>query len=41
MARATELPGVCGIDVDRGDRLVRVERKGTEAEQWPRAQPVG
>lgn len=33
-ARAAELLGVCGVDLDWGDQLVRVIRKGTEAEQW-------
>jgi len=34
-ARATELLGVRLVDVDWGDQLVRVRRKGTDAEQWP------
>ncbi|MFL6120229.1 tyrosine-type recombinase/integrase [Actinophytocola sp.] len=33
-ARASELLGVRGVDLDWGDQLVRVTRKGTEAEQW-------
>ena len=33
-ARADELLGICGADVDWGDQLVRVVRKGTHAEQW-------
>jgi integrase len=38
-ARATELLGVRGVDVDWGDQLVRVIRKGTRAEQWLPASP--
>ena len=33
-ARAAELLGVRGVDLDWGDQLVRVVRKGTGAEQW-------
>ncbi|WP_225448467.1 site-specific integrase [Streptacidiphilus sp. P02-A3a] len=33
-ARASELLGVRGVDLDWGDQLVRVVRKGTLAEQW-------
>lgn len=33
-ARASELLGVRGVDLDWGDQLVRVIRKGTGAEQW-------
>lgn len=33
-ARAAELLGIRGVDVDWGDQLVRVIRKGTGAEQW-------
>lgn len=33
-ARASELLGVRGVDLDWGDQLVRVIRKGTEDEQW-------
>lgn len=33
-ARAAELLGICLADVDWGDQLVRVRRKGTDAEQW-------
>jgi len=33
-ARAGELLGVRGCDVDWGDQLIRVRRKGTGAEQW-------
>ncbi|MFL6124267.1 tyrosine-type recombinase/integrase [Actinophytocola sp.] len=33
-ARATELLGITGPDLDWGDQLVRVHRKGTSAEQW-------
>lgn len=38
-ARASELLGVRGVDLDWGDQLVRVVRKGTEAEQWLPASP--
>ena len=33
-ARAGEILGVRGADVDWGDQLIRVFRKGTRAEQW-------
>lgn len=33
-ARAAELLGMRGADIDWGDQLVRVVRKGTRAEQW-------
>lgn len=33
-ARASELLGVRGVDLDWGEQLVRVTRKGTRAEQW-------
>ena len=33
-ARAAELLGVRGVDLDWGDQLVRVRRKGSDAEQW-------
>lgn len=33
-ARASEILGVRGVDLDWGDQLVRVCRKGTHAEQW-------
>ncbi|MGH3814418.1 MAG: tyrosine-type recombinase/integrase [Pseudonocardiaceae bacterium] len=33
-ARAAEILGVRGGDLDWGDQLVRVRRKGTQAEQW-------
>jgi integrase/recombinase XerD len=33
-ARSAELLGVRGVDLDWGDQLVRVIRKGTGAEQW-------
>jgi integrase len=38
-ARASELLGVRGGDLDWGDQLVRVRRKGTQAEQWLPASP--
>jgi len=38
-ARAAELLGVAGVDLDWGDQLVRVRRKGTQAEQWLPASP--
>jgi integrase/recombinase XerD len=37
--RASELLGVRGVDLDWGDQLVRVVRKGTKAEQWLSASP--
>lgn len=33
-ARAAEVLGVRGLDLDWGEQLVRVVRKGTRAEQW-------
>lgn len=33
-ARAGELLGMRGVDVDWGEQLIRVVRKGTRAEQW-------
>jgi integrase len=33
-ARAAEILGIRGCDLDWGDQLVRVRRKGTQAEQW-------
>jgi len=33
-ARASEILGICGADLDWGDQLVRVIRKGTGAPQW-------
>lgn len=33
-ARASELLGLCGADLDWGEQLVRVTRKGTGAQQW-------
>jgi integrase/recombinase XerD len=38
-ARAAELLGICGADIDWGDQLVRVRRKGTGAQQWLPASP--
>ncbi|QDY12002.1 site-specific integrase [Micromonospora sp. HM134] len=38
-ARASELLGVRGGDVDWGEHLIRVRRKGTGAEQWLPASP--
>ncbi|WP_083737274.1 tyrosine-type recombinase/integrase [Amycolatopsis keratiniphila] len=38
-ARAAELLGVCGADLNWGEQLVRVVRKGTGAEQWLPASP--
>ncbi|WP_131785654.1 tyrosine-type recombinase/integrase [Protofrankia symbiont of Coriaria ruscifolia] len=38
-ARAAELLGMRGVDLDWGDQLVRVVRKGTRAEQWLPASP--
>jgi integrase len=38
-ARASELLGVRGADLDWGEQLVRVSRKGTGAEQWLPASP--
>lgn len=33
-ARASELLGIRGVDLDWGEQLVRVVRKGASAEQW-------
>lgn len=38
-ARAGELLGVAGADVDWGDQLIRVRRKGSGAQQWLPASP--
>jgi integrase/recombinase XerD len=38
-ARAAELLGIRGADVDWGDQLIRVRRKGTGAQQWLPASP--
>lgn len=38
-ARACELLGVRGVDLDWGEQLVRVVRKGSGAEQWLPASP--
>jgi len=38
-ARAAELLGVTGADVDWGDQLIRVRRKGSGAQQWLPASP--
>jgi integrase/recombinase XerD len=38
-ARAAELLGVRGVDLDWGEQLVRVFRKGNDAEQWLPASP--
>jgi integrase/recombinase XerD len=38
-ARAAELLGVRGVDLDWGEQLVRVFRKGSDAEQWLPASP--
>jgi integrase len=38
-ARAAELLGLCGADVDWGDQLIQVQRKGTGARQWLPASP--
>jgi integrase len=38
-ARAAEILGLRGVDLDWGDQLVRVFRKGTGAEQWLPASP--
>jgi integrase len=37
--RAAELLGIRSADVDWGDQLVRVRRKGADAEQWLPASP--
>jgi integrase/recombinase XerD len=38
-ARASELLGVGPVDLDWGDQLIRVRRKGSDAEQWLPASP--
>jgi integrase len=38
-ARASELLGIRGADVDWGEQLVRVQRKGSGARQWLPASP--
>ena len=38
-ARAAEILGLRGVDVDWGEQLVRVRRKGSRAEQWLPASP--
>ncbi|PWI19324.1 integrase [Streptomyces sp. Act143] len=38
-ARASEVLGLRGVDLDWGDQLVRVRRKGSDAEQWLPANP--
>jgi integrase/recombinase XerD len=38
-ARAAELLGMRGADIDWGNQLMRVIRKGTRAEQWLPASP--
>jgi integrase len=38
-ARSSELLGVRGVDVDWGEQLIRVFRKGSGAEQWLPASP--
>lgn len=38
-ARASEILGIRGVDLDWGDQLVRVGRKGSGAEQWLPASP--
>jgi integrase/recombinase XerD len=38
-ARASELLGMRGGDIDWGDQLIRVRRKGSGAEQWLPASP--
>lgn len=38
-ARATEMLGMRSVDLDWGDQLVRVIRKGTQADQWLPASP--
>ncbi|MET7952146.1 site-specific integrase [Micromonospora sp. NPDC005324] len=38
-ARAAELLGMHGADIDWGEQLIRVIRKGTRAEQWLPASP--
>ncbi len=38
-ARASEILGIRGVDVDWGEQLVRVVRKGSRAQQWLPASP--
>jgi site-specific recombinase XerC len=38
-ARASEVLGIRGVDLEWGEQLVRVVRKGTRAEQWLPASP--
>lgn len=38
-ARASEILGIRGVDLDWGDQLVRVVRKGSRAQQWLPASP--
>jgi integrase/recombinase XerD len=38
-ARASEVLGIRGVDLDWGEQLVRVRRKGSDAEQWLPASP--
>src|SRR5262245_15953847 len=38
-ARAAELLGIRGADIDWGDQLIRVRRKGTGIQQWLPASP--
>ncbi|MDX2938999.1 tyrosine-type recombinase/integrase [Streptomyces ipomoeae] len=38
-ARASEVLGLRGVDLDWGNQLVRVRRKGSDAEQWLPASP--
>lgn len=38
-ARASELLGIRGVDIDWGDQLVQVQRKGSRAWQWLPASP--
>ena len=38
-ARAAELLGILGADIDWGDQLIRVRRKGTGIQQWLPASP--
>ncbi|MGW5731035.1 tyrosine-type recombinase/integrase [Nocardia beijingensis] len=38
-ARAAELLGLCGADVDWGHQLIQVRRKGSGAQQWLPASP--
>ncbi len=38
-ARASEILGIRGVDLDWGEQLVRVSRKGSGADQWLPASP--